>query len=490
MDSDFYLLLLNILLSLRQTAPLDENLRALIAPILKNLQRQYNATVTVHAFINPILKELHAMMLAPGVAEQALKAELQYRHRYGAEQNQTEPTHRKGLPTYHRIDTTEGPELAGILDPNDQIRLGSVTAPMVRLLQMLTDLLEEDISERLEIKEGDKIILIPLRTGDYFRLGHFILWAPGETLAASYEDISKRDSLITFRTILEQLMIRLFANFYQMAADTYLPSYFRVERKHVALLCTEIRGFERISQILRQRHDLSREQAAQCLRKLVNRFSEAAASMVEKNDGRVDQIWGNGLLAIFGQYSITNTNDASSSCIDAAKAAADIVESCDYALKTWLEEDFQSKYYLDVHSEQISLYTVVAIDFGDIMFDYIGSAKNRFYMAVGDHVNFVRQLVSAAGRTEFSIDDYENLLRQIRVIFRDPARPPRRVPPILLSQPAFRGAITTLRPGPEGPANWEYYQRAIRLPGSPIPYSIAEIGPENVLRSISGPFTS
>lgn len=486
MDADFYLLLLNIVLSLRQTAPLDENLRAVIAPVLGKLQRQYHATVAIHAFVNPYLKELHAMILAPGLAQKALSDELDYRYRYYAGHTQSNPIHRSDLPAYDRLNITEHTDLAAILKPEDTIRLAPASGSLAWLIKELRDLRKKEISEPLEIREGDQVILVPLYTGNYSRLGYFILWAPGETLTPIYNDVSKWDGLTIFRTIMEQLLIRLFTNFYQMTEETYLPSYFRIERKRVALLCAEIRGFDRISQILRQRHDLTRDDAAQCLRKLVNHFTQAAATIVEKYDGRVDQIWGNGLLAVFGQYSITSIEHPSSSCMDAALAAADIVESCNVVFDTWLKEEFQARDQVEVYSEHISLYPFATIDYGDVMFDYIGSANNRFYMAVGDHVNFVKQLASVAGRAEVGFADYENLLRQIKAIVRTPDQQ-HSLPPILFTQPAFRWAVDTLQHTSRYPADWEYYHRTIRLPGRPFPYSVYEIWPENVKRKVSNP---
>jgi class 3 adenylate cyclase len=487
MDADFYLLLLNIVLSLRQTAPLDENLRAVLGPVLRKLQRQYHATVAIHAFVNPILKELHAMILAPGLSEQALNDELDFRHRSDAGQTQTNPTHRKDLPAYDQLDITNHLDLARILSPEGTMRLQAASGSLEWLIKELCDLNKEDISGPLEIMGSDEVILVPLSTSKYSRLGYFILWAPGETLTSIYNDVSKQDGLIVFSNTMEKLLIRLFTNFYQMTEETYLPSYFRVERKRVALLCAEIRGFDRISQILRQRHDLGRDGAAQCLRRLVNRFTEAAATIVEKYDGRVDQIWGNGLLAVFGQYSITSSEHPGSSCMEAAMAAAEIVESCNDLFESWLNEDFQARDHVEVYSEQISLYPFATIDYGDVMFDYIGSAKNQFYMAVGDHVNFVKQLASVAGRAEFGIDDYENLLRQIKTIVRTPDEQ-LSLPPILFTQPAFRWAVDTLQYTKKNPANWEYYHRTIRLPGRPFPYSVYEIWPENVKRQVSKPF--
>jgi class 3 adenylate cyclase len=388
-------------------------------------------------------------------------------------------------------------EAVDILDPKRGISFGEAPGGLVHILEELWNQVSDKSTAPLSIKEGDKIILIPLYTSDYHRLGFFILWAPADRLEIAFNDSRKRDWASVFRTRMEQLMIRLFTNFYHMTPETYLPSYFRQESKHVALICTEIRGFDHVAQILRQRHDWDRGMATKCLQKLVNRFSEVAAGIVEKYEGRIDQIWGNGLLAIFGQYSIIPENGLNNSskhaqmafsCMYAAMAAADIIEQCTKAFDVWLSDDFLSQDYLESFSEHISLHPIIAIDYGDVMFDYIGSRRNRFYMAVGDHVNFVRQLADVAGRTDFDASNQESLLRQIRKILNAPAArqlDQHQAPPILLSQPAFVGAKDNLKFIPGEPANWEHHHRTIRLPGKSSLYSVYEIWPDNVTRTVT-----
>jgi class 3 adenylate cyclase len=488
MDSDFQVFLINLLLSLKQTAPLDENLRAFMAPTLSKIKRYSGASIAAHIFVNPAVNEIHAMVLGHKTkSRQAISAELRFRHMYLHQGEQNEAIHRGDLPSYPRMELLPGDEIDSILGPKGEVRLVELSGRIALLLEHLSVLHSEEFAG-LSPVEGEKIILIPLGTGDYGRLGCFVLWGPGDTLAKTFQNSRKQEGLAAFRMAVEQMLIRLFTNFYQIGSQTYLPSYFRVERKHVALLCAEIRGFDRISEILRYRHDFGREKAAECLRILVNRFSECTAQIIEKYKGRVDQIWGNGLLAVFGQYLDTEDTSSSVPCIRAAMAAADIVERARDVLKSWLWDDFKFPEYLALHSEHTELDPIVAVDYGDVVFDYVGSTKNRVYMSVGDHVNFVKQLAVAVGRTESGDSDLDPLVRQLKALINktnNNAGAQLLNPPILLSQSAFTGAFQVLQFTENDAADWKHKHRTIRLPGKPTLYSVYEIGPENVSRQAS-----
>jgi class 3 adenylate cyclase len=359
---------------------------------------------------------------------------------------------------------------------------------IIWLFEELRKVYREEFSE-YSIEEGDPLILVPLGTGPYRRLGCIVLWAPSDILEECIAQPTKLEGIIGFRKGIEQLLIRLFTNFYHMASHTYLPSYYQIEQKPVALLCTEIREFDRISETLRLRRDFTREEAAECLRRLVNLFTQTTAQVIEKHRGRVDQIWGNGLLAIFGEYLDTPEPSSRVACMRATIAAAELVEKFREVAESWLKTVFKMEKFQQTNNELITLVPAVAVDYGEVVFDYVGSAKHRVYMAIGDHINFVKQLTSMAGRTERDHSAPEFLLHQILALTRREAKNPDElfylVAPILLSQAAYAGARHILSER-DGTFNGSLRRgRSISLPGRFTPYLVHELWPENVDRTAS-----
>jgi hypothetical protein len=100
MDLDLLAFQINLLLSLKQEAPLSENLCAVMAPALAKLRVYCGATVAVHTFFNPEVYELHAMVLGiDPTHRQALEDELLRRHGHNFESL----TPRNLLPDYQYI---------------------------------------------------------------------------------------------------------------------------------------------------------------------------------------------------------------------------------------------------------------------------------------------------------------------------------------------------------------------------------------------------
>ena len=118
------------------------------------------------------------------------------------------------------------------------------------------------------------------------------------------------------------------------------------------------------------------------------------------NEGRVDQNWGSGILAIFGEY--LGTDEKSSARIgvkQALSAASDMIGTFDGFAKQWMAGDFRNEEFHQYSTSlSITPSIVIAIDWAPVLFDYFGSVDHRVFMAVGERVNFVKELASVAGR--------------------------------------------------------------------------------------------
>jgi class 3 adenylate cyclase len=275
-----------------------------------------------------------------------------------------------------------------------------------------------------------------------------------------------------------------------MEPHTYLPSYYQVGQKPVVLFCAEIREFDQLSEILRLRPDMERKEAAECLQRLVSRFLEIAAQIVEKEPyhGRVDQIWGNGLLVVFGEYLMDSLEAKPRvACMRATIAAAEFVDEFRKFAQEWLLRDFKIEKFQGSSNERITLLPAVAVDYGDVVFDYVGSSQHRVYMAIGDRVNFVKQLASIAGRTELDDINTEFLLRQLITLTRGslPTLDEQfHVAPILLSQTAYTWSRHILKDKQGAPVGTVHQARIMHIAGKPTQYPVYELWPENVDRAM------
>lgn len=402
MDYDFQIFQLQILYSLKQNAPLRENLRAIMAPVLSKLKKFTGAKIAIHSFMDHYNNRLDSMVLGEDPqTDEALFEELARRNkgRHGTQsQNQN-------IPDYFKIEMPDDNTIQEAII--ETFGLHHIVAPTVKPIKWLFDKCKANRSKEFlglpEIRNKDMIIIIPLGAGQYNRLGSFFLWTSGDALRNFIDGSLNYDRLIAFRKSMDQMLIRIFTNFYQMNEHTYLPTYYQVEPKEVVLLCAEIRGFEKTYEIL-QKTQLNENEKADCLRRLANRFSEISAEVIEGCNGRIGQQWGNSLLAFFGE-NVTNPGAAvSASCLCAVQSAATIIKKFPEEVKKWLEEDCCLKEIERLLYEEINLNPgiVIAIHYGPAFFDYIGSLRNLAYMAIGDSVNLVKQLANVAGRIELN----------------------------------------------------------------------------------------
>lgn len=304
---------------------------------------------------------------------------------------------------------------------------------------------------------GDWIIVVPLGTKRYARLGSVVVWAPADTLESRFDDSTAREGLVLFRLYVQRLLINLFSNYYDMGPETYLPSYQRSGVKAVTLLCAQIRGFDRLCQIIHQRGDFNAEEKSECLRLLVNSFTETTADIIENLGGRIDQLWGSGLVAVFGEYLHAPEIGPSPGCQDALEASAKIVSALDNQAETWLREHFRLTEFKRRHADHVNVQAVIAIDHGEVQFGYVGGARHRVFMAVGDRVSFVKQLSTAV-----EADDG---------------------PSILLSQPAHELARHVLKDRPNDQVGAVHRQTMIKLPAMPWPIPVFSVWPESVDRA-------
>jgi class 3 adenylate cyclase len=432
-DDDFHAFRASFLSSLTPNIPLQDNLRAVMLPALAKLQRYTGAAVTVHVFVNPYYQEIHALLC--GVSD-TTRAVVRMERQRRAQAKDLTPS--SSLPTYgeKRMKVTEASSL--FKDLEDEYR-STLKNELLQLMQALAREHPHEFPVQTP-RAGDTVIILPLRSPEYPKLGFCLLWSPGNELREAADNHGDREARCIFQARLRQLLVKIFTNYYGMTAGTYLPSYCRPGRKKVTLMCIEIQDFDRIWSRIELHGGLSADEKQRCRLALLTQFGRIASSAVESHQGRIDQNWGSGCLGIFSEYPTTPEGSPRTGMKNALAAAVDLVKGFEAYARVWMADDFKAAAFHE-YATTIALEPTVGvgIDWGPVLFDYFGSRERRTFMAVGERLKFVKDLTSVAGR--------------IRVSGVQPLEVPSNVtwldeyhgPPILLSHSAHLHASDVIR---------------------------------------------
>lgn len=456
---DFNVFQSRVLLSQRRHAPLQDNLRKLMASVLGKAIDYSGYSSVLHVFVNQSLGEAHVMGLSRGTpAWDAVEECAMHRER------QAQTVDSSSLPSYWRLTIPEDSRFfAGLSSVSDPYPVDDAE-DLLESISRLGSQLPEDLAE-FKPAPGEKTIAVPLARHGFRRLGALLFHSGSFESARSDLRGPQGEAFVEFGLGVSRLLVQVFGVHYGMHPNTYLPSYHCPQHKKVALLSAEIRHFDFIARTLDARHEMRPEQRRACLRELVNHFSETVADVVEKYRGRLDQLWGGGLIAVFGEYLDAPGDAQVSSCMRAVQAAAEAVKRFAEAKKSWLEDHFLIAEFKEQWLAHITTALAVAVSLGDVEFDYLGSCDHRRYMTFGDHVSFIKELTKRACRTE--LDDEEDS--------------ERLEPPILVTQPVFvlvHGACIHDRPG--APVGSVERKVLVRLPERPAKIPIYPLWPDNV----------
>jgi class 3 adenylate cyclase len=411
-------------------------------PALAKLRFYSHATVAVHFFVNAYFQEVHALLCgASERTEEVVRSERRRR----ATAEELRPS--GNLPSYIAFEL-ETKRALDLFRERDEEYAVPLKGDLLELMKNLATRSPDEFDNHVP-KSTDTIIVLPLRSSAYMRLGWFVLWAPDNQLRKAAE--RDREIRSTFQNRFLQLIVRIFTNFYGMEPGTYLPSYYKPSRKAVTLLCAQIRDFDRIWSNIELHGGLDADAKRICRMRLLEAFGRAAASAVEKNKGRIDQNWGNGLLAVFGEYPIVPETSAHLGVKSAMAAASDLVQGFEHACIGWTRDVFRADAFNEFTTALNMSPTVgIGIDWGPVIFDYFGGEEHRIFMAVGERTIFARDLAAVAGR--IPSEHHQETDGGTNICWLDEYRGT----PILMSHAAFiHGKSVISNP----------VQRAINLPG-------------------------
>lgn len=432
-DDDFHAFRASFLSSLTPNTPLQDNLRAVMFPALAKLKRYTRAAAAVHFFVNPHYQEVHALVCGSSDATSTVVCKERQRRAQAIDLKPSED-----LPRYweKRMDVTEASNLFKNLEEEYRLTLKS------ELLQVMQSLAKEHPAEfpGPPPKAGDVIIVLPLRSVEYPKLGYLVLWSSGAELREAADNHGDKETRCIFQARLRQLVIRIFTNYYGMTAGTYLPSYYSPGRKRVTLMCIEIRDFDRIWSSIELHGGLSSEQKRKCRLSLLDQFGRIASKALESHQGRLDQNWGSGILGVFAEYPTTPEGAHRVGLKNALSAAIALVNAFEAAASMWFSVEFRGGDFHEYSTAMASEPRVgIGIDWGPVLFDYFGSEDHRTFMAVGERLKFVRDLTSMAGRLRVNDSHQPDPASNVSWLEEFQG------PPILLSHSAFLHAADIIR---------------------------------------------
>lgn len=366
------------------------NLESIFAHLCKKFELLCNYQRSLHFFLNSSLtiefshKEAHVLEASPSVAEDV-------------------------EASYNRLMLTAADN--EVLVRYMQRESGGQTAPHI------IDLTSDDLNKLLEIfnikphgSEMSTGILIPFNYGS-INMGSFILWKQDSPKfePRRSNDEALRGWVSTYYTFLKSF----FKREYQIFPQTYLPSHYSARWAKAAILFADIRNFTPLTEVLRNVYAKPGAQDTSVFREIMDEHCKEMANIIQNGRGRIDKFLGDGIMAIFGEHD----PHPSKTVCRAVAAAVRMVERFTILRSGFLRKAFGGGYETE-YNESVEVELGVGINYGTVLFEYLGDDQHREYTAVGDHVNFAQRLESQAAR----LDEHTNV----------------RAPPILLSQTAER----------------------------------------------------
>ena len=137
----------------------------------------------------------------------------------------------------------------------------------------------------------------------------------------------------------------------------------------LAVLFSDIRGYTRLTKLL----------APEKVTGLLDEYLGVMASIVNKHQGRIDKIMGDGLLVLFG------LNDPDTAAERAARAALEMLESVENLRPTWQKE-----------GSNVDLAIRVGVATDEVMVGELSVDGHIEFTALGDGVNLASRLQAKA----------------------------------------------------------------------------------------------
>ena len=166
------------------------------------------------------------------------------------------------------------------------------------------------------------------------------------------------------------------------------PSLLSVRRRMLTIVFWDIRGFSRLSEILKAHPDL--------IAGFLRDYFEAAARVIFTHNGVLDKFIGDGVMALFG---VLNHKDDQGKvdAVSAVKAAIDLRIKFNKLVKKWME---QWRLYVP---DKIEIGLGCGIHTGEVLVGNVGTEFRDQFTALGPHVNFTSRIESRSKASQILI---------------------------------------------------------------------------------------
>lgn len=290
-----------------------------------------------------------------------------------------------------------GMDVNTLFKSSDKIRIRFIEDENKKFL-LGNDLFRKMINDGSLLKNKNPIVLI-MDVPDG-KLGIFILFGRKKESQKSSpfdKDPSSEAALINWSNKI--------ANFLKYQADvkpeTYLPSYRK--RRHstkAVILFGDITNFTQLSTMLRiigtseDNQKISKELKVKELGKIMQEHCCDMSKIISAHSGRIERFVGDGLMAIFGEHS----ENPIISLGHAIAAASKMVQKFRNTRKPEIQKIIYGKEGYHEINEMIEIDYGIGVNYGTVLFDYLGDDRHREYSCIGDHVAFADRLMHKAAR--------------------------------------------------------------------------------------------
>ena len=242
------------------------------------------------------------------------------------------------------------------------------------------------------------------------KLGCFLLYGElkkDQRSTPFSKDPSSESALISWANKITNLLI----DQADVKPETYLPSYRKRQHSTKAvILIGDITNFTQLSTMLRiietskdaiEYSKATREIKVKELGKIMQEHCSDMSQIISQHNGRIERFVGDGLMAIFGEHG----ENPIIALGHAFAAATKMVEKFCTERKPAIQQIIYGKEGHHEINEMIEIDYGIGINYGTVLFDYLGDDRHREYSCIGDHVAFADRLMHKAAR--FDVDTNE-----------------------------------------------------------------------------------
>jgi class 3 adenylate cyclase len=226
----------------------------------------------------------------------------------------------------------------------------------------------------------------------YFNLGFFLLWGKRTKSDDSIDEDRLRGWVASIYHFLKEFLMR---EYFIVDDSSYLPSLYASRWKPVAILFADIMNFTPLTERLKARYGQPGSTEAKVFQNILNQHCDEMAKIIQDDgQGRIENFFGTRVMAVFGEHE----ENASKAACNAVYTATLVIEKFKELKTIFLNKAFGKGYEIE-YNESVDINLRVGVDFGTVLFDYLGNDDHREYTAIGDHVKFAEFLEHKALRS-------------------------------------------------------------------------------------------